>query len=211
MTDIRVGLVGTCGFRDFRMLTGGSLITDVSEALRKNILIFTGGEDIDPAIYGEENTHCGYINKPRDKFEKDVLTHALAYGIKVLGICRGHQLINAILGGKLFQDIGIDAKIPHSDDARVNGQYTHEYRPDPTRFWKNKSLGYIFPYTNSLHHQAVSIPGKGLDVILRSRDGIIEATANKDGTIVTFQFHPEWLVEGRNYFDKVLETGNLIW
>jgi len=204
MNDFKIGIVGGCGLYDFMERTGGNRVDSIKSALEKDILIFSGGEDISPSIYGERNTHSYSVNGTRDAFESAVFFRALDKGIKMLGVCRGHQLINALLGGKLYQDITIDAKIVHTHRA-------HIFVPDPETHWKNRSLSTIFSSVNSLHHQAVKIPGRGLDVILRATDGIVEATANKSGSIVTFQFHPEWLPAGEEYLARVAKTGQLIW
>ena len=204
MSDIRIGIVGCCGLRDFEDRTGGKQVKDIDSAMQKDILIFSGGEDISPSLYGERDRHCSYVNGYRDAFESAVFFKALNKGIKMLGVCRGHQLINALLGGKLYQDITIEAKIYHTQQA-------HIFMPNPEFHWKNKVLSTIFSSVNSLHHQSVRVPGRGLDVILRATDGIVEATANKSGSIVSFQFHPEWLPAGKTYLAKVAETGQLIW
>jgi len=204
MNDLKVGLLGNCGRFDLEDRTGGEVVHDIPTALTKDILIFTGGEDIDPSLYGQKNRYCSYVNIERDIFEKSVLTMAIAYGVKVLGICRGHQLINAVLGGQLIQDIGMEFGLRH-------GPEKHDLRDRPNYWWDNESMAEIFPVLNSMHHQAVLNPGEGQHVICSSKDGVCEATANKTGTIVTVQFHPEWSEQGRNYFKKVMETGLLIW
>ena len=204
MSDIKIGIVGGCGLYDFVERTGGELVEDIDSALQKDVLIFSGGEDISPSLYGESNRYCGYVNGTRDAFESAVFFKALSKGIKILGICRGHQLINALLGDKLYQDISEEAHTYHTHQA-------HIFIPNPEKHWNNKSLSTIFSSVNSLHHQAVRIPGKGMDIILRATDGIIEATASKNESIVTFQFHPEWLPAGKVYLKKVAETGLLIW
>jgi len=204
MSGPKIGLLGTVGWEDFYNLTEGRVIKDVPSALTKDILIFTGGEDVDPSIYGEGNRFCSGTNLLRDLFERNVLVHAIESGVKVLGVCRGHQLINAVLGGKLYQDILKEA-------GCVHGWYEHVFDPSPDKCWRDSSLAELFPVINSYHHQAVELPGKGMEVLLRSHDGIIESTANETGSIVTFQFHPEWDDIGIDYFKKVMATGQLIW
>src|SRR3972149_11624347 len=69
-----------------------------------NLVIFSGGEDINPEIYGEKNRYSTY-NSLRDKIELYWLEKCIQSSRKILGVCRGHQLINAYLGGKLVQDL----------------------------------------------------------------------------------------------------------
>lgn len=201
---MKIGILGTIGYPDFYRLTGGLLVRDLEFAMEQDILIFTGGEDVHPSIYNEEDYYCYETNLERDLFEREVLLEAVKRGIKVLGICRGHQFINAVLNGKLSQDIYKDFGWVHN----VPGN--HDFRPRPILHWKDPLLAELFPVVNTYHHQAVWIPGWDQEVILKSRDGVIEATSNKDGSIVTFQFHAEWDGIGHKYFKRLEETGLLI-
>jgi putative glutamine amidotransferase len=216
MKDLKVGLLGNVAYQNLHYYTGGEAVKDISTAMKQDILIFTGGGDICPVLYDEEDRFCAGIDIARDLFEKNVLIHATALGIKILGICRGHQLINAVLGGKLIQDIFSETGNLHWNSSKMKNGFgvwkrIHDFTPEEESFWSYESLAHLFPVVNTYHHQAVLIPGKGLDVILNSRDGIIEATCSKDHNIVTFQFHPEWDHVGDRYFKRMMETGQLIW
>ncbi|MFW6079290.1 MAG: gamma-glutamyl-gamma-aminobutyrate hydrolase family protein, partial [Gemmatimonadota bacterium] len=69
-------------------------------------LVLTGGEDLDPAHYGEDpHPELGLVNRGRDEMEYRALDAALSRGMPVLGLCRGHQLLNVYFGGTLFQNI----------------------------------------------------------------------------------------------------------
>src|SRR3989304_5002170 len=65
-----------------------------------DLIIFSGGEDINPEIYKQENTESRGINLKRDEYELAVLHYAKKWGTKLLGVCRGHQLLNAYFGGQ---------------------------------------------------------------------------------------------------------------
>lgn len=68
--------------------------------------LFTGGHDVDPSLYGEEKTGlCGPACMERDRLEQTVFRMAWEDHKAVLGICRGLQLINVLMGGTLFQDL----------------------------------------------------------------------------------------------------------
>ena len=69
------------------------------------LVVWTGGEDINPAIYGEEVAPRTWFNSRRDGFEIDAFTRAKKLDIPMTGICRGAQLLNCLLGGKLYQDV----------------------------------------------------------------------------------------------------------
>ena len=69
-------------------------------------LILTGGEDVDPARYGEAVLNATVeVNGARDTSDFYLATEALRRGLPILGICRGGQLMNVVLGGSLFQDL----------------------------------------------------------------------------------------------------------
>src|SRR5690349_7174976 len=77
-------------------------------------ILFTGGGDIDPRYYGEPmaGSEAEYMDAARDVFELALAKEALQRDATVLGICRGFQLLNVALGGKLAQ---------HVDHLRVGG------------------------------------------------------------------------------------------
>ena len=69
-------------------------------------ILFTGGQDVDPAVYNAEKLEiCGELCPRRDRMELPLLRAALEADKPVLGICRGLQFINAALGGSLYQDL----------------------------------------------------------------------------------------------------------
>jgi len=72
---------------------------------RFRAVIIGGGNDIDAEMYGGENTERSPIDAERDRFETEMIRHALATHLPILGICREAQLINVVLGGSLFADI----------------------------------------------------------------------------------------------------------
>lgn len=153
-----------------------------------DLLIFTGGADISPVWYGrEEITSTRGIDVRRDAQEIASLSLALKYPhIKILGVCRGHQLVNAYLGGELIEDLSEVGPINH-------GMY-HTLEITDT----NSIVATYFDIVNSLHHQAVIKPGKGQRITSKVGD-IIEST--ESDRILTVQFHPEFMTG----FDKFWE------
>ncbi len=151
-----------------------------------DLIIFPGGADIEPEIYNEKNTKS-YTNPRRDAWELTVLRIAeKKKRAKYLGICRGHQLLNAFFGGKLLQDI----KPEHPNFHSVNSISDDAFEDE------------LFPFgVNSLHHQGVIKPGKGFTP-LSSLGEIIEATISD--TILSVQYHPEFMGKhGVPFFDYV--------
>lgn len=68
------------------------------------VALFTGGEDVDPSVYGEQNVQS-YSSVPRDQYEIGWFKLLKEAKIPMLGICRGAQLLTALTGGKLFQHV----------------------------------------------------------------------------------------------------------
>ena len=79
--------------------------------------LFTGGQDVDPQLYGEAmEPFCGELCPARDALEQELLRQALERDKPILGICRGIQFLNAALGGTLYQDLPTEhpSEIGHS-------------------------------------------------------------------------------------------------
>lgn len=131
-------------------------------------LLLTGGGDIDPAVYGEENTRSVGICAERDAGEAFLLASALKMKLPVLGICRGIQLANVCLGGKLHQDIEAEVENalvhPRSDRPRDG---VHAVNITPGSLLGNTVEASALS-VNSRHHQAVKVPGKGMVVCCRA-------------------------------------------
>lgn len=142
------------------------------------LVIFTGGADINPAIYGQANKFSSF-NPERDTAEVEVLRRCLATNKKVLGVCRGHQLINAYLGGMLVQDITAQLNVVHEAD---HGLEILDYAGLIPNVFSEK--------VNSIHHQGVVRCGEGLMPTTYWK-GVYESTENDH--ILTVQFHPEWM------------------
>lgn len=73
--------------------------------LEADLVVFTGGEDVDPVLYGEKQHHSTDINVARDQNEIAVYALCEEEGIPMLGICRGAQFLQVMNGGKLYQDV----------------------------------------------------------------------------------------------------------
>jgi len=161
-------------------------------------LLLAGGEDIDPRFYGDE-PHEGIekTDPDRDRVELLLAQWAVAEQMPILGICRGHQLLNVALGGELYQDISAEMGVEEVHDMRGKGEGFRQKRPhqvilDPESKIA-RELGAVL-WVNSLHHQAVATPGRGLKVVGTSPGGVIEAMELEDHPFaVTVQWHPEML------------------
>ena len=153
-------------------------------------LIMTGGEDVDPAWYGEEVLDSSVVSNPRrDTSDIILIRTALRLGKPLYGSCRGAQCINVALGGTLYQDI--PTQFPGSEH-RQGLQICHKVvLQNDSRIYSLLD-GADTISVNSSHHQAVKDPAPGLRISGFSPDGIPE-TIEGDG-ILAVQFHPEHLV-----------------
>lgn len=154
--------------------------------------VFTGGQDIDPALYGEEKkAWCGALAPKRDALEVNLLRALEDKDVPVLLICRGLQLANALRGGTLFQDL------EKEEGARLNHDREKPYNAihHTVTVSSEGPLGEVLPRefgVNSLHHQAISRLGEGLVAFATSEDGLVEAFYDpKKRFYVGLQWHPE--------------------
>ncbi len=172
----------------------------VIKALYKRVggLMFCGGTDVNPKRYGEKSRRGNMkISDKRDEVEWQLMELALKDKKPVLGICRGMQVINVVLGGSLYQDIARDA--PHgqghrgADEVRSLGHIAHTLRIEPA----SQLAGILTTTTikaNANHHQAVKTLGKNLQATAWSEDGLVEGLELSGTAFVCgVQCHPEAL------------------
>ncbi len=156
-------------------------------------LILTGGGDLSPRIYGEEpHVGLGEISPLRDEVEMYLLQATLQTKKPVLGICRGIQVMNAALGGTLYQDLPrqMGAAIQHSQKGPVNYAAHAVIVKEGTRL--AQILGVTETYVNTRHHQAVKKVAPGFIAVAHSKDGLIEAIeSTTDPFVIGVQWHPE--------------------
>lgn len=154
--------------------------------LTLDALVIPGGADINPALYRAENTTSFDIDDTLDQLEWQAIRIYADKQRPILGICRGHQLLNAFFGGSLIQNVA------HTDiHQQENGKdKVHGSRVEKVSFLYNiYQKEHIF--TNSAHHQAIGKLGKDLSPVQYSDDGLIEAFAHNTLPIYGVQWHPE--------------------
>jgi putative glutamine amidotransferase len=160
-------------------------------------LLFTGGEDIAPAYYGEpRDERCQEPDPERDLFEIHLARAALAQQVPTLGICRGLQVINVAAGGTLYQDIACrpGTRDYHSASLANRGQLIHRVRlVQESRL--RAIMGVAESQVTSTHHQFVKDLAPGFRVSAESaEDGIVEGIERPDVPfLLAVQWHPERL------------------
>ena len=152
-------------------------------------VIFSGGPDLDPSYYGETFwNETVSVDTLRDVSDLLLMRAALAAKKPVMGICRGEQLLNVVLGGSLWQDIPtqVDTLVTHGGGA------WHRIGVEKGSVLYNL-FGEDSLTVNSFHHQAVKAVAPGVRVTARADNGIVEAYEYGD-RLIAFQFHPESMV-----------------
>jgi microsomal dipeptidase-like Zn-dependent dipeptidase/gamma-glutamyl-gamma-aminobutyrate hydrolase PuuD len=164
-------------------------------------LILTGGGDVYAPLYNEElHPSVESYDLERDLYDIQLVGKAAEKQIPILGICRGHQVINVAFGGNLIQDIPSqtpDSKINHNqpEDGEI-GTHSVTIKSGSTlhRIIKKETIS-----VNSFHHQAIKTIAPGFEIVAQSEDGIIEAIEPKNGkSILGVQWHPERMVAADN-------------
>lgn len=180
---------------------------------RMDGFLFTGGQDISPALYGEEQIpRFNYACPPRDTMETWMLRRLLEMDKPVLGICRGCQMINVVMGGTLYQDIPSQhpSELIHSQDGIIpRDESSHLVRLAPGSRVRQLMGGAEEVLVNSLHHEAVKDVAPGLVATAVATDGITEAVESPNHRFVLgVQWHPEFLWHKRQ--DMLAIFGGLI-
>lgn len=164
-------------------------------------LLAPGGHDIDPALYGEEMVEeCGRIKLFEDEYDMELVKEAVKQGKPVMGICRGMQVINALYGGTLYQDIPTQ----YSEEIFHTRLHPMEENFHTVDIEQESYLAKVLGETkevkvNTSHHQAVKDVADGFRVTAKAPDGIIEAIENEDASILCVQWHPERLQDMEIY------------
>lgn len=159
-------------------------------------ILVSGGNDMDPTLYGEFVTkECGAIVPQRDEQDLKIVRYVLEESNKpLLGICRGIQVINVALGGSLYQDLG---RAGRNDHFVASSPMTHPVHT--VNLEENTLLAQIIGdailEVNSFHHQGINALGKNLIVsAVSSTDGVIEAIELPgERMIMGVQWHPEMM------------------
>ena len=160
-------------------------------------LLLCGGRDMDPARYGEEVAGARNIDFERDEREWALLEAYIRAGKPIMGICRGHQLINVFFGGSLWQDIP-EAEL-HARKNDRDGAHPVVAVEDSILY---RCYGREFS-VNSSHHQAIKVLGRELRETASWKGKYMEAIEHTSLPIFAVQWHPERMCFGQAREDTV--------
>lgn len=179
-----------------------SLSSDAAEILKEtddikideidsvDLIVFTGGEDVSPSLYGEDFLLDDPVYNP-DRDSSDYLTmrYALENDIPIFCICRGMQMLGALEGGKLIMDLPEYLDEDIYAHRTIEGSYTfHSLETDDNLLSSLSSVA-------SSHHQSIDIDNPGLLTITSTYKGVVESVTLDGGAFVYgVQFHPEYFV-----------------
>ncbi len=158
-------------------------------------VLLPGGVDVDPIHYGQERHPLTIqIDDKRDALELTIARWAVDDDAPVLGICRGHQVLNVALGGTLIQDIPsqVETELTHDlPNGLPRSTRIHDITIDASSRLA-EVLGGTHFQVNSLHHQSVEKAAPGAALTAYSPDGVVEALEVPDKSFVlSVQWHPE--------------------
>ena len=167
-------------------------------AMADGLLIPGGSNDVEPEFYGETNRKAYGCDRDIDVTELALFREFYDQNKPILGICRGHQVINVAMGGTLLQDLIEDHPMLdiHKEIVKKNTAPVHTVKT-----MSNSLLNQLFGdtvTTNSHHHQAVKDCGTGMFVSAMSEDGIVEAIQHETLPIFGIQWHPERMIGEEN-------------
>ena len=160
-------------------------------------LILCGGSDMDPKYYHEEINGAVGIDRQRDAVEFALLKAFVDAGKPVLGICKGHQVINVFFGGSLHQDIP-------EKKLHTSGQGFDLIHPvcaaEGSMLYALYGPSFV---VNSSHHQAVKCLGSGLRATALWGGHNIEAFEHCIKPVYGVQFHPERMSLSKQRADTI--------
>ncbi|MHC4445012.1 MAG: gamma-glutamyl-gamma-aminobutyrate hydrolase family protein [Planctomycetota bacterium] len=183
-------IVARAGGRPMLITPGGGE-GDIEALLDKvDGLLLTGGEDIDPGLYGGSADEASGTNRGRDEFEIRLIRGAVERDMPILGICRGIQILNVAYGGTI-RNLRDDEKLSDVHGIDINSLTAHEI----TVVEGSRLAGVVgagVGQVNSFHGQAVGEVGDKLRVCATAPDGVVEGLERPDCTfVVGIQWHPE--------------------
>ena len=193
--DLDAALVPAAYVRSVVRAGGAPLLVPPGAAIEETLdaldgLIFSGGSDLDPELYGEEaHTETTGVVRERDDFELELMRAALARDVPLLAICRGSQVLNVALGG------GLEQHVPDRVASDVHKQTPGVFADHDVDVVAGTKLASIVGERSDVkshHHQGYGELGSGLREAARASDGTVEALEDPERRFtVGVLWHPE--------------------
>ena len=166
-----------------------------AQAAHLDALVIHGGADVAPPSYGEQPLRPEWAgDAPRDRYEIACIRACMSRGVPILGVCRGHQILNVACGGTLYQDIAeqVGPEIAHRDAERYH-RLDHPVCLEPGSILHGL-YGVQHGRVNSVHHQAIKACAPDLEPCAWAPDGVIEGVWHTDPDVwaLGVQWHPEF-------------------
>lgn len=154
-------------------------------------VVIMGGEDVAPEYYDGEPHYegGGKHHVEADGRMIEMIRRAVEAERPLLGICRGHQLVNVALGGTLIQHLPNAREHEPARDEGTFIRHTVDLEPDSVL---GRRFGDELIAVDSAHHQAIDRVGRGLRVTATAPDGTIEAIEHESAPTIAIQWHPEY-------------------
>lgn len=174
------------------------LVEKCVDAVNPSLIVLSGGNNISPLAYGSQRTDIRDVSVRRDAAERKLLSIALERDLKVLGICRGLQMINVYFGGKLC-DLKNEVIAPLNHVAA-----THQITLEKITFMPHVKEGSQV-LVNSYHDYGFTAQhlGQGLLPLARTDDQVIEMVKHRDFAVLGIMWHPERPL-GDKQFERTL-------
>jgi len=182
---------------------GFTLVDCVEHA---DVVCFTGGEDVSPALYGELRHPHTHTNMGRDMQEVGIYQECIHSNTPMVGICRGGQFLNVMSGGGLYQHVdghanGLDHEIVTQKGDIVEVTSTHH------QMMKMGEAGVLLAYA----HNVSTIRNNFVNGVFVGEQGEhqdVEVVYYPNTNALCFQPHPEFngVPDCTNYFFNTLES-----
>jgi putative glutamine amidotransferase len=163
-------------------------------------ILFTGGNDLDPALYGQQwHPRAAKIDPQRQSFEMALLAEVERRRVPALFVCLGCQLLNVYRGGSLTQFLPDEqGTLEHRRGEREMRR--HEVKIVDADSALGRAIGAKEISANTYHKQAVNQLGRGLRIVAKAPDGVVEAMEDPAyPMMVAVQWHPERLTNEREH------------
>jgi len=176
-------------------------------------IIISGGEDVYSGLYGKEfdTLRCGIFDRRRDALEYTLIHYAVSNKIPLLGVCRGHQILNVSLGGTLIIDIPDDAgseflhrDVRKSEKNESTSVFHKVFIKKGTCLYSMVKVDSGLVYSN--HHQALEKIANGYMASSYASDKVVESFEPSDTTLQPFILGVQWHPEAMDVSDPLSGT-----